>query len=577
MRRITKLRLLKFAETAADFMRRRKLRQLCFFICSAFVVGLAVIYTVQGAAQMPSPSACTRPTEGSVVTNPPEIKNPTASNPANFTAINSLTAGQSCYLADGNLQAPTLRVTPKGGKKAELVLKLTNKLSDQGQVITQQNCVGGMAPPNSTNLHYHGLNGSPACYQDEVVKTVIKPNESFNFSLQLPKKEPPGLYWYHPHVHMQSEGQVLSGLTGAIIVEGIGKFNKQAAKLPERVFVLRDMEVSVSDGNAPGKDISINSVPIIYKGNNLYGPPAIIKTKPNEQQFWRMANTAADTYFNLQVIYDGIPQQLGLVAMDGVPINTNGQPKDQTIPVTHILLPPGGRAEFIITGPGSSVKDASLLTLKYDRGQVGDNDPLRTIAKIDTQAQLTALTATSTSAAAASTSNAESIVDTTQVSGDLFSGLSQINPVQQRTLYFSQNDALGEFYITVQGNKPKVYNPNFTTPDITVQEGTTEDWTVENQALEAHAFHIHQIHFLVLDSLDQSEIGMVRDTINLPAWNPDPNKPDLNKTPYPKVKLRMDFLGASKDTSIAGTFVYHCHILEHEDKGMMAPIEVKSL
>ncbi|MBA3923172.1 MAG: multicopper oxidase domain-containing protein, partial [Nostocaceae cyanobacterium] len=93
----------------------------------------------------------------------------------------------------------------------------------------------------------------------------------------------------------------------------------------------------------------------------------------------------------------------------------------------------------------------------------------------------------------------------------------------------------------------------------------TEDWIVENRAQEAHAFHIHQIHFLVLLSPESSEVGMLRDTISIPAW-------DGKSTTYPQVRLRMDFRG--KGSSIAGTFVYHCHILEHEDGGMMGSIEV---
>ncbi len=560
MKRSTRRTVLKLTAIAGVF-KRRELRQLFLIAICSVVIGLAVIYALPGEAQTSS-SFCSRPPAGSVVTNPPEIQNSKASTPVNFTVLN-IAPGQNCYLADGNLEAPTLRVTPS---KKDLVLRLTNRLSGQSLPVSQQTlCVGGMAPPNSTSLHYHGLNISPTCHQDEVVKTVIKPNETFEFKLQIPKKEPPGLYWYHPHIHMQSEEQVLSGLTGAIIVEGIKKYNKQAAKLPERVFVLRDMkllqEFPESDTEQPGKDISINSVPIRYQGGGKYDPPAVIQMQPNQSQFWRVANTAADSYFDLQVTYDNTPQQLELVAMDGVPINVDG-PKDKTLPVNHILLPPAGRAEFIINGPGSAVKDAKFLTLKYDTK--GDGNPQRTIARIDTQAQFTA--------AALSTSAAESNVDENQVSGDRFSGLSQENSIQQRTLFFSQTPPGApkeEFYITVKGNQPKVYDPNFKTPDITVQEGTTEDWIVENHAPEAHAFHIHQIHFLVLQSPNSSEIGMLRDTINLPAW-------DGGNTPYPSVKLRMDFRGVKKDTSIAGTFVYHCHILEHEDGGMMAPIEVKS-
>ncbi len=555
--------------------------------CSAVVAGLTIFFGMQGAAQTPpSPVAleqsCLRPAAGSLVTNPPEIRNLNASRPVNFT-VHNIAPGQNCYLADGQVVAPTLRVNP-GAAGETIVLRLTNQLPNLAaqtqpanqspaqmaeiDATTTELCGGGMPPLNSTNLHFHGFNVSPMCHQDEVVKTVIKPNKTFEYRVEIPEKEPPGLYWYHPHIHMQSEGQVLSGLTGALIVEGIGKFNQRAAQLPERVFVLRDLEPSQefpdSDTDQlPAKDISINSVPIRYLGKGQYDPPAVIKMKPSQEQFWRVANTASDTYFDLQVIYDGTAQPLELVGRDGVPINSDG-PKNQTLPVNHILLPPAGRAEFIIRGPGAGVKDAKLLTLNYETGTQGDNDPPRTIAIIDTPA-------TATAAASASASAPESNVDLTQVSGDRFSGLNQEKPIQQRTLYFSETDPSvtpAQFYITVLGNQPKVFDPNFTTPDITVQEGTTEDWIVQNQAQEAHAFHIHQIHFLVLESSDASEIGMLRDTINLPAWDGNPN------TPFPQVKLRMDFRG--KGSSIAGTFVYHCHILEHEDKGMMAPIEVKS-
>lgn len=82
-----------------------------------------------------------------------------------------------------------------------------------------------------------------------------------------------------------------------------------------------------NDTLAPSKDISINTVPIKYQGNGNYDPPAVIRMNSNEQQFWRVANTAADTYFDLQLTYDGTPQQLNLVALSCVPINADGKPK----------------------------------------------------------------------------------------------------------------------------------------------------------------------------------------------------------------------------------------------------------
>jgi FtsP/CotA-like multicopper oxidase with cupredoxin domain len=90
-----------------------------------------------------------------------------------------------------------------------------------------------------------------------------------------------------------------------------------------------------------------------------------------------------------------------------------------------------------------------------------------------------------------------------------------------------------------------------------------EDWTISNQSGEAHAFHIHQIHFLVtgINGMALTNPYMA-DTISVPSWG--------GTGPYPNVTVRMDF----RDPSIVGSFVYHCHILDHEDGGMMATIVV---
>jgi FtsP/CotA-like multicopper oxidase with cupredoxin domain len=102
------------------------------------------------------------------------------------------------------------------------------------------------------------------------------------------------------------------------------------------------------------------------------------------------------------------------------------------------------------------------------------------------------------------------------------------------------------------------------TPNIVAQQGTVEDWIIENRSRELHAFHIHQLHFLLLEySGRQVNEGFLRDTVNVPYY-------DGRALAYPSVRLRMDF----RDPNIAGTFVYHCHLLEHEDRGMMGSIRV---
>jgi FtsP/CotA-like multicopper oxidase with cupredoxin domain len=120
------------------------------------------------------------------------------------------------------------------------------------------------------------------------------------------------------------------------------------------------------------------------------------------------------------------------------------------------------------------------------------------------------------------------------------------------------------FYIVVDGQTPKTFDPN-DPPAIVTQQGAVEDWVIENHTFEVHEFHIHQIHFKVIEINGKpvpKEQQQWYDTFQVPYWN--------GEGKYPYIKVRMDFRGA-----VVGDFVYHCHILDHEDGGMMAKIRVK--
>ncbi len=336
-----------------------------------------------------------------------------------------------------------------------------------------------------------------------------------------------------------------------ILVEGIENVNPVVAGLPERVFVMRDQDLPASESNDPGipqTDLSINYVPILYPSYT----PAVIQTGVSEQEFWRVLNTSADTMLNIEVVDNGVAQPLQIVSVDGVPLtDSNGNATTST--VTSYVLSPASRVEFIVTTPAAGDTTAQLVTQTWDNGPTGDPDPGRPIANI---------VAVSSSSAAASVKRLPAHTVARQVTR--FAALDSTTPVTQRTLYFTVAPDFSVFYITVDGQTPAPFNMDGP-PNITVTEGTVEQWTIQNRSTMDHNFHIHQLHFqtLAINGTPVTDTTR-RDTINVPHWSGNASDP------YPSVTLMMDF----RDPNIVGTFVYHCHILSHEDLGMMGMIQV---
>jgi FtsP/CotA-like multicopper oxidase with cupredoxin domain len=546
-------------------------------------------------AQEPAAGTCPRPLAGGIVPEPAELRSQNGVLKVELTVHNFTDQSGStryCYVSADGSQSPTLRLNPGD----LLILNLKNDLTEPQRAAAPANqahshsksannsdpCLSGAMTSTSTNLHFHGLTVPPVCHQDDVLKTSIQPGDApFEYRFRVPANEPPGLYWYHPHIHGFSKTQVLGGASGALIVEGIERANRQLAGLPERVLVIRDQDLlnpnsppSKSepvvprnlvdrDGDAgnngtgfgkPAKDLSINFVPVPFPDY----PPAEIKMQPEERQLWRVLNASAITYLNLAVLFKRVPQMLGIVALDGVPLNTNGDPGDGVTWTNHIGVPPGGRVEFIVKGPPAGVPGL-LVTRTVDTGVGGENDPNRALATImpatDAPEPRSTL-ATSPEPLAAST----------------LPWLGSVAPARTRKLYFSEkfldpNDPNSPttFFITVDGQTPTPFDPASAVPEIVVKQGDVEDWIIENRSTELHAFHIHQIHFMMLDwsGVPVNE-PFLRDTINVPFFT------DKMLT-YPSVRLRMDF----RDPNSIGTFVYHCHLLEHEDGGMMGLIRVE--
>src|SRR5579862_3849889 len=239
----------------------------------------------------------------------------------------------------GIVEAPTLELNP--GDELLLNVKDTvpSNASDSMSGMDMSAPAGGTcgdggtATLQSTNVHFHGMNIPPLCHQDDVLTTLIQPGSSaFQYNVKVPLTEPPGLYWYHPHVHGFTEFQVNGGAAGALIVNGMEKVRPEVAGLAQRVFVVRQQYLVPW---VPGPyQLTLN-----YQTSFLAQFP-VIDMKPGEKQFWRVANATLQDFLELQVQVNGTAVPLEMIALDGYPLT-------QTRNQTTILVPPAGRAEFI--------------------------------------------------------------------------------------------------------------------------------------------------------------------------------------------------------------------------------------
>jgi FtsP/CotA-like multicopper oxidase with cupredoxin domain len=389
-----------------------------------------------------------------------------------------------------------------------------------------------------TNLHFHGLHVSPNTPQDDVLTMMAAPGETLHYSVQVPPQQPPGLYWYHTHSHGESYIQDLDGMSGAIVVEGIERYVPEVLKMRERILVLRDLVLpkdaverrSVMEsvamqttqcGTAPEKPERAFTV------NGSLRPQ--IDIAPGERQFWRIVNASPDRYADLQL--DAV--SLDVVALDGMPLAYH-DPSIRKRSMNHVLVPPAGRVEAIVTGPPVD-SHAALRSLCFDTGADGDSNPAMVLADIVSARPSSPQARPALGGAPVYATFPPTVLKRVETSGPQF------------VVNFTE-DKQG-FYIN--GQKFEMDSG----PMLTVDVGSLQHWRVTNATREVHPFHIHQVHFLtyaVGENLVKDPVWL--DTVNVPYGS--------------SVDLVMDFT----DPIIRGMSLFHCHLLNHEDKGMMAKV-----
>src|SRR6266481_4234504 len=457
--------------------------------------------------------------------NPPQLlaKHHTLS----FTLHAGVTKdGKNSFYFDGQPIAPTLRLSPGDQLKINYINDLPAR--------PQETCA--ITPcMDMTNLHFHGLTVSPDAPQDDVLDMMAMPGQSLRYTVQIPQDHPPGLYWYHTHPHGESYRQALDGMSGALVIEGIASYFPPLVGLPERVLVVRGRSIVNDPQSADLKHRVELSSDIcgaepetpeeIFTVNGSVRPQ--IEIAPGERQFWRLVNASADRYLTLQV--EG--QTFEIVAMDGMPITLH-DPNHPTRITDHVLLPPAGRLEAIVTGPAAGMP-RRLISRGVDTGPDGDPNPAMVLADI------------------APRSSANSPAKATK---------SSPKPEFKTLDLAAEEKAPPRFIVTFTEDKKGFYiNGEKFAPDaalmVRAKVGTFQHWRIVNDSRELHPMHIHQVHFLAYAQNDKPIANPVwLDTVNVPYGG--------------SVDVIMDFT----DPVIRGMSVFHCHLLNHEDKGMMAKI-----
>jgi FtsP/CotA-like multicopper oxidase with cupredoxin domain len=411
---------------------------------------------------------------------------------------------------NGSVPGPTLRLRP--GDTLRVALK--NDLD------------------KTTNLHTHGLHVSPEGISDNIY-LMVEPGQSANYEYRIPPDHPSGTFWYHPHHHGAVASQVFGGLAGAIVIEDAIDDIPEMRATTERVLLLSDPRIgttsSVLDATTAEKQQGREGDVILVNGQLR---PQVTATAGTVER-WRIVNTSTSRYYRLSV--DSADMHL-------IGLDQGRLPSPRK--VTDVTLTPGQRAEVLV--PLTTAGTVTLSTTEVERGKnmsmgggMGGMGSGSTGGSIGPTTALLTIDVASAPAAPAVALPA-SVRPTMPTAGQA---------TAKRSISFgAMSMGNGEFVIDGQP---------FSADRITAAPslGTTEDWTITNNSMMDHPFHIHVWPFQVISRSDgTSPDPGWRDTVNIPTGT--------------SVTIRIPF------EDFGGKTVFHCHILDHEDLGMMANVNV---
>lgn len=424
----------------------------------------------------------------------------------------------------GEIPGPTLRVHPGDEMEITLHNNMPPNRDTSPPVMNTPNEF------NSTNLHFHGFHVSPKGNSDNVY-LQINPGESFNYVVRLPEDHPAGSYWYHPHRHGSVAVQVVSGCGGMMVVRGTLDDVPEVAAAVERVLVFQAPVVNTQTDTLDSYDTIWGlDVEQFWLVNGQFKPR--IYMREGEVQHWRILHAGGDEQF-LPMTLDGL---------DLWEIGFDGNPYPQARKIDQIFVAPGNRSNVMVKAgtPGTYILDRPA----FNQGKTAipevqmaevivlpkGSDRVPADIKMGTEVPMGALPA-----------------------NRILTDITDDEIVRKREIKLGVQDVPGMYKGLIFTLNGQPFDPR--RDDITAKLGEAEEWEFVNLTPYPHPIHVHvnPMQILAING-EPLEHKHWQDTIAVPAAG--------------TVTLRMRF------TDFDGRFVMHCHILPHEDMGMMLNVNI---
>ncbi len=376
----------------------------------------------------------------------------------------------------------------------------------------------------ATNLHVHGLHVSPEGAGDDVFVS-LGPGETRQYEYALPADHPTGVFWYHPHHHGTVADQVFGGLYGAILVEEDDPVPVER----ERVMVVSDITLDGSESSigGSGMDQMMGREGELVLLNGLSVP--VLKGRAGERERWRIVNACISRFLALR-----LPGQEARV------VGRDGSRSARSAPLEDLVVPPGGRLDVVVDLVEG---DSEFRLVPVDRGStmgsmMRGSGPLQ-----DEPVSLARLRVAEGDAVG--TEGLPPMPELRDLRDEQIAGRRSLR-FQMGMGGMMRGGAAQSF--TFDG---RAFDPDRI--DQQVRLGTVEEWVIGNDTGMDHPFHLHVWPMQVLEVGGQPVADPVwLDVVNVPAGS--------------RVTVRVAF------EDFGGRTVYHCHILDHEDRGMMGTI-----